>query len=213
MKKAKFLAVVSLCLVAAAATVWADEVRIIGNRSSSNVSPWWGSSFNAMRFMVLWTKADLGFTRGGYINKIEWERSSSTSGRFDNVRIYFCHSTRTALSTTFNTNYAGTPVQVLNASSLTVSGTAGQWWNTGITPNEFNYDNTRNLLMEIRWRGDSGAACACYRADGTQKRMWANSDTATTGTVFNQLQRLRMTIANATGVAPTSLGRVKALFE
>jgi hypothetical protein len=213
MKNVKFLMVASLCLVAAAATVWGDEVRIVGARSSSNVSPWWGTSFNAMRFMALWTKADLGFVRGGYIQKIEWERSSTASGRFDNVRIYFCHSSRTALSTTFNSNYLGTPVQVLNASSLTVTGTTGQWWNTGITPNEFNYNNTNNLLMEIRWRGDSGVACACYRANGTQKRMWANSDTATTGTVYNQMQRLRITIANATGVAPTSLGRVKSLFR
>ena len=211
MKKLVFL---TLALVVAASTLAvADEVRVIYARSSSNVSPWWGGSFNAMRFMVLWTKADLGFIQGGPINKIEWDRSSSTSGSFSLVRVYFGHSTRTALSTTFATNYSDTPVQVLNATSKTVSGSSGTWWDMGITPNTFTYNNTNNLIMEIRWRGDSGASCACYRGNGTAKRMWANSDTATTGTVYNQAQHIRMTIANSTGVAPTSLGRVKSIFK
>ncbi len=211
MKKALIIMVVFA--IGASTMAFADEVRVIYARSSSNVSPWWGSSFNAMRFMVLWTKADLGFTRGGYINKIEWDRSSATSGSFNLVRAYFGHSTRTALSTTFATNYSGTPVQVLNAASKTVSGGSGTWWDMGITPNTFSYNNTNNLVMEIRWRGDSGAACACYRGNGTAKRMWANSDTATTGTVYSQAQHIRMTIANTTGVAPTSLGRIKGLYN
>lgn len=213
MKNAKFLTVVTLCLVAAAATVWGDEVKIVGARSSSNVCPWWGPN-PAIRFQCLWEKSEIGLTLGGYINKVEFMRSSTASGAFGNVRVYLCHSAKTTeLDMTYANNYKGTPVEVLNKSSVTVSGSSGQWWDLGITPDKFNYNNTDNLLMEIRWRG-STTACACYRANGTNKRIWAFNDSATVAQYrFAQVQYIRLTVANATGVAPTSLGRVKSLFR
>jgi hypothetical protein len=214
MKNVKFLMVVSLCLVAAAATVWADEVRIVGNQAGSNVCPWWGSGHASIRFMALWEKSEIGLTRGGYINKVEFMRSATNSGTFNNVRAYFGHSTRTELDPTFNNNYSDTPVQVLNAASKTVSGSSGQWWDLGIDANKFNYNNTNNLVLEIRWRGGTGTNCACWCGSGGMKRCWAFDDTATVAAYrFGQIQYLRLTVSNATGVAPTSLGRVKSLFR
>jgi hypothetical protein len=209
-----------VCLIFALAVAFstaalADEVLIVNSQSSSNYSPWWGSSYDALRFMVLWEKTEIGATAGGYINKIEFNRSSTTSATFNNVRVYLGHSKHTALETTFDNNYdTFSPIQVLNASSLTVSGTTGQWWDMGIDTNKFNYDNTNNLIMEIRWRGDNGSSALCYRGSGTAKRMWAtNNDMATTGSVFAQGQYIRLTIINSTGVSPTSLGRIKSLYN
>jgi hypothetical protein len=212
MKKSVFLAA---AFVMAAALAGADEVRICNVQSSSNYSPWWGSSYNALRFMCLWEKSEIGATAGGYINKIEFNRSSSTGATFNNVRVYLCHSTKTALETTFANNYTGfTPVQVMNASSLTVTGNTGEWWDMGIDTDKFNYNNTNNLIMEIRWNGDNGSSALCYRGNGAAHRMWAvNDDNATTGSVFPQGQYIRMTISNTTGIAPTSLGRVKSLYR
>jgi hypothetical protein len=210
-KKLTLLTLV-LAVVFSAAAV-ADEVKIVGSQSSSNVCPWWGPNA-AIRFQCLWEKSEIGLSLGGYINKIEFMRSSTASGAFGNVRVYLCHSDKTTeLDMTYANNYKGTPVQVMDKSSLTVSGTTGQWWDMGIDPNKFNYNNTDSLLMEIRWRGSS-TACACYRANGTNKRIWAFDDNATVAAYrFAQLQFIRLTVGNATGVEPTSLGRVKSIFK
>ena len=213
MKRA-FLLLAAIFMVASTAAL-ADEVLIIGTAASSNYSPWWGSSYNALRFMCLWEKSEIAAVNGGYINKIEMNRSSSTGATFNNVRVYLGHSNHTALESTFANNYDSfTPVQVLNASSLNVTGNSGEWWDMGITPGTFTYNNTNNLIMEIRWNGDNGSSALCYRANGTAKRMWAtNDDNALTGTVQNQGQYIRLTISNTTGVTPSSMGRVKAAFR
>jgi hypothetical protein len=205
---------ITLALAVAVSTVAvADEVKIVGSQSSGNVSPWWGTN-PAIRFQCLWEKSEIGLTQGGYINKIEFMRSSTATGAFNNVRVYLCHSDKTTeLDMTYANNYKGTPVEVMNKSSLTVAGTTGQWWDMGIDPDKFNYNNTDSLLMEIRWRGAT-TQCACYRANGTNKRIWAFDDNATVAAYrFAQLQFIRLTVANTTGVQPTSLGRVKTLFR
>ncbi|MGD8718646.1 MAG: hypothetical protein PVH29_07475 [Candidatus Zixiibacteriota bacterium] len=211
MKKYVYLALaLVLCFAALAA---ADEEVIIGSPASGNYVPWWGSN-PEMRFQCLWEKSEIGLTAGGYINKVEFNRSSSASGSFGNVRVYFGHSTKTTeLDLVYANNYSDTPVQVLNETSVTVAGSSGQWWDLGITPNTFNYNNTDNLVMEIRWSG-GGTSCPCYRASGTNKRIWAFDDEATTAVYrYAQLQYIRLTVANTTGVAPTSLGRIKSLYN
>jgi len=206
--------VLTMALVIAATMAFADEVKIIGNQGGSNVAPWWGSGHSSIRFMALWEKSEIGLNLGGYINKVEFMRSSTTGGTFNLVRAYFGHSTKTELDMTFASNYSDTPVQVLNAASKTVSGTTGQWWDLGIDANKFNYNNTNNLVLEIRWNGGSGANCACYCGSGGMKRSWAFDDTATVAAYrFGQIQYLRITVANATGVNPTSLGRIKGLYN
>jgi hypothetical protein len=211
LRKLTFLTIA--LVLAGSALAYGDEVKIVGTQSSSNVCPWWGPNA-AIRFQCLWEKSEIGLSLGGYINKIEFMRSSTTSAAFGNVRVYLCHSDKTTeLDMTYANNYKGTPVQVMDKSSLTVSGSTGQWWDMGIDPNKFNYNNTDSLLMEIRWRG-STTACACYRANGTNKRIWAFDDNASVAAYrFAQLQFIRLTVANATGVNPTSLGRVKSIFK
>jgi hypothetical protein len=165
--------------------------------------------------MALWEKSEIALKLVGYINKVEFMRSSSATGTFNSVRAYFGHSTKTALELNFADNYLDTPVQVLDARSKTVSGSSGQWWDLGITADTFMYNNANNLIMEIRWRGSTGVNCYCWRGSGEQKRMWAFDDAAAKAVARpdDQIQYLRLTFANATGVAPTSLGRVKSLFR
>jgi len=69
---------------------------------------------------------------------------SQFSGTFYGVRIYFCHTTRTSLSTTFADNYSGnTPVLVVSRDSLPLNWTEGQWGQIGFD-NPFNYNGTDN---------------------------------------------------------------------
>jgi hypothetical protein len=184
---------------------------ILETIAASNRAPWRGGAGNAIRFQCLWFQSSIN--QAGNINQIEFNYSSGTlPATFNNCHILLCHSTKTSLETTFANNYTGnTPVQVFNGTQ-TLSGSG--WLDTHITPNLFNYNNTANLLMEITWDGDSGSDVYCSRGSGTARRCYnTTSATATTGTTYSESQYIRLHIATMTGVAPTSLGRVKALYQ
>jgi hypothetical protein len=187
------------------------KVVTIGTCVTGNCIPWMGQGAAAMRFQCLWFQRDINY--GGYVNGVEFAyQSGRPPAVFNNVRVWFCHTTKTELEATFDNNYAGkTPTQVMDKLTLTLSGTG--WYDIGIDPNKFNYDNRDNLLMEIRWYGDSGNSVYCWRSEGTAARVYAKSHTATTGTVENNSQYIRLHINTMAGVEPTSLGRVRALFR
>ena len=213
MKKALVLMVVALtftAFVAPAAAEDSGKVVTIGTHASGNYIPWWGSSYNSMRYQCLWFKSDIN--TAGYINVVEFEKSSTAAGTFNDVRVWLCHTKKTALEATFANNYTGyTPVQVRTSANLTLSGSG--YFDIGITPNSFNYNNSDNLLMEIRWNGDSGTGVPCWRSAQPLSRVYATSHTATSGSVQNNGQCIRLHIGTMTGVAPSSLGRVKTLFR
>ena len=212
MKKA-LLVTAALAVALSFATAAAEDhgkVVTIGTHYGSNTIPWYGGLWDSCRFQCLWFKSDINYA--GYINVVEFEKSNTTAGTFNDVRVWLCHSKKTALEATFNNNYTGyTPVQVRTGGNLTLSGSG--YFDIGITPNKFNYNNSDNLLMEVRWNGDSRATCACYSSPQPLSRLYASSHTATSGTVHNAGQCIRLHIATMTGVQPTSLGRVRALYN
>jgi len=113
----------------------------IGTHAASNYIPWWGNSYDACRFQCLWLQSEINY--GGYINAIEWDRQTyTTSGTYNNVRAWLCHTDKTQVEATFDNNYTGnTPVQVMNLSTFTLGAGPG-WVDFGIDPNKFNYNNT-----------------------------------------------------------------------
>jgi hypothetical protein len=185
----------------------------IGTHAANNAIPWWGGSYNACRFQCMWLQSTINYA--GYINAISWDRQSyTTSGTYNNVRAWLCHTDKTQLEATFNNNYTGnTPVQVMDKSTFTMPAGPG-WVDFGIDPNKFNYNNTKNLLLEVRWRGDGGTTNYCSRTGDSTARVYnMTDDNATTGSVQITGQRIRLYIDTMTGVQPTSLGRVKSLFR
>jgi len=186
------------------------KVVVVGARATPHAVPWLGASADSMRFQCLWLQSDINYA--GYVNAVEFDKADGAGGRFDSVRAWLCHTRKTALDATFANNYTGdTPLEVLNMRSLSVSGTG--WFNLRIIPNRFNYDNKRNLLLEIRWNGDDGYDVRCWRSGQPYARCYAFDDTATQGTVYNNGQRIRLTIGTMVGAEATSLGRVKALLR
>jgi hypothetical protein len=213
MKKLLFLAMAALTFAALAAPAGATgKVVTIGTYAANNAFPWWGASYNSMRFQCLWLQSDIAYA--GYINKIEWNRGTyTTTGTFNQVRVWLCHTTKTTLESTFNNNYTGnTPVLVRPSGNYTVPG-GPNYVDMPISTNTFNYNNTNNLLMEIRWNGDTGTTCYCWRSPDTSRRVSANDHNASSGTVWSNSQHIRLTIGTMTGLAPTSLGRIKSLYN
>jgi hypothetical protein len=201
-------------LVAAAAPVppagASGKVVAVGPRVTRSAVPWRGASGDSMRFQCLSFQRNIGYA--GYINRVEFDKSNLVAGRFNSVRAWLCHTRKTALANVFANNYTGfTPVQVLNMRSLTVDGTG--WFDLRINANRFNYDNHNNLLVEIRWDNDDGHDVPCWRSAQPYSRCYAFNHNATQGTVYNNGQRLRLTIGTMVGAEATSLGRVKTLFR
>lgn len=195
---------------APAAAEATGKVVTIGTQVTGNLVPWRGSG-SSMRFQCLWLQKDIDYA--GYINAIEFMYSSgSSSGAFNNCRVWLCHTTKKDLDYIFDNNYTGnTPVKVLDELSLVLSGTS--WIDVGINANTFNYNNRDNLLMEVRWKGDSGNNIYCKTYNVFGGRCWATSDVATQGTVLDDGQYIRLHVGTMVGVEPTSLGRVKALYR
>jgi len=212
MKKALILMFAALTVAAFVAPAGATGKMVeIGTTAAMNAIPWWGSNYNSMRYQCLWFQTDIG--AAGYIQAIEWDRGTyNTSGTYSDTRVWLCHSTKTALEATFDNNYSGTPVQVMNKTSFQMP--AGpNWVDFGITPNLFNYNNTNNLLMEVRWNGDGGVVDYCARTAQANSRVYATDHNASSGSVQNNGQRIRLYIGTMTGVTPTSLGRIKSLYN
>ncbi len=210
--KIKIIATAALAAASALAPAAhaSGKVVVVGPRAAANVAPWRGASGDAIRFQCLWFQRDINCA--GNVNAVEFEKSSSDSGRFLSVRVWLCHTNKAALEATFNNNYAGnTPVEVLNMRSINLSGTG--WFDLRISANRFNYNNRDNLLMEIRWNGDDGHNVSCWRSAQPYSRCYAYDDNASQGTVYNNGQRIRLTIGTMIGLEATSLGRVKTLFR
>jgi hypothetical protein len=201
------MAVAFFCAATAEAT---GKVVTIGTQVTGHSVPWCGHKV-ALRFQCLWKQSDIGYA--GYINAVEFRFSSgNTSGTFNACRVLLCHTTKDVLSGEFDANYGGkTPVTVLNKSEHTVSGT--EWVDVGINPGKFYYNNSDNLLMEIRWYRATytNIYCKIYNVNGG--RCYAYDEGAEYGMFYDQGQYIRLHVGTMAGVETTSLGRVKALFR
>lgn len=202
MKRLIFLSAV-IFIVAQADTT---EV-IIGTPFIGNYIPFWGQSYDACRFQVLFLQTEINTL--GKIIKFAFQPSENYVGIYNNFRFYLCHTTVAQLTAVFNDNYAGnTPQLQIDSSSFTVGGSANNWleW-----PVNFEYDNTSNLLAEIRWNGDNGTGVPMWRTNEAIPRRVYNmtSDNASTGTTQNTGNYVKLTIDRGTGVEEIVIGAEK----
>ncbi len=215
MKKLVFL---TLALVVATTTVAVAAVHTVGGAGGNgNTIPWWGNnaSFPQMRFQTIWLQSQIG--EGGKITKLEHQNwsTSSRGGTFTGCLVKLCHTNLSAVTTTFATNYGGgTPVTCFSGTVVVPYVGNGIWWTVMSGSSLFDYNNTRNLLYEVSWTGRSGGANYInHTRSGQTGRIYANSATATTGSVTAGYGTVTRITIVPTGVAPTSLGRVKSIFK
>ena len=113
-------------------------------------------------------------------------QGDQTSGTFNGAQIYFCHTSRTTLSTTFDTNYDGnTPTLMLDQPALTFNWTAGAWNEIPLS-NTFAYNGTNNLLIEIRWNS-SGSSMLAAASSLAQNCILGATVDATTGSYYYRM--------------------------
>jgi len=158
-------------------------------------------------------KSDLGFA--GPITKIEYQASVNTSNAaFRNFEMKLCHTPLAVLGVNFAQNYGGrTPVVVAAANPLTLNTAAGQWFPINFTT-PFNYNNSENVIIEVRWQNPAvGTAVDVWGYDCGADRLLVYKDyNAEEGTLSSKVDRFRITWDD-TGFEPASLSRIKTVFR
>jgi len=187
------VAVTGACL---ADTTWVS----VGAPYTQNAIPFWGASYDAMRFQTLYMQSDIN--QAGTIVAFCLYSTEDAPMYFYDVRVKLCHTSVTELGTEFAANYGGnSPKTIMDADSLLVgTGTNGTWY---YFPADFNYNNADNLVLEIAWQGDQGSTVRFWRnSNGANRRLYAyNDDEAQYGTVDNV-----MAYHARLGFLPTGVG-------
>lgn len=173
-------AVLVALLAALAAPAVADTTWVtVGSPVTANSIPFWGSSYDAMRFQTLYLQSEIN--QPGEIVALGWMTYSDPAAAFYNVRVSLCHTPLAALSDSFEKNYSGGQPQVMLEKDTALIGEPNNWF---YFPCSFDYNNVDNLLLEIKWRGDAGQQVRFQRNNnqGNTRRVWAyNNDTAAVG--------------------------------
>jgi uncharacterized repeat protein (TIGR01451 family) len=149
----------------------------------ANPNSWPFQGQQSFRIQWLYTGAEIG--RSGIIDKVGWLFNAGTVPlTCGNFRLTLCNTTVNSLTTTFANNYGGaTPVTLIDTASQVVDKDANNWVMFDV-PNDFYYDNTKNLLTEIQFTSRSGTGFTiCYQSMGTNRRAFGYPDTATTATM------------------------------
>ena len=212
----KKLAFVALALLVAAPLAFAAVHTVGGAGGSANTFPFSGNS-TGHRWQQIWFQNQIN--EAGAITLVEFQRHSSYTGpggTYQTGDVLLCHTTLNAITSTYASNYAGfTPVTIFSGVISIPAGAAGVWFTVVGGISNFNYNNVNNLLIEVSWAsGTSGSNFMNYTASGQPGRLYAQTKTATTGTVGAGYGHIgRITIQPGGGVAPSSLGRVKGLYH
>jgi hypothetical protein len=184
----------------------------VDNGSTENMFPWWPVAFpNGCRIQMLYDQSAINYA--GVINEFELQKSSSGTGAFAVVKFYLCHTGLTALTTNFRDNYGGnTPALVASFSSYNLPPRSGFYPIPMATA--FNYNNSDNLILEITYESSSGLGGGLYCGEmATFHRCFGRGSSAETGTPDKWGYNGRLSFSYYPGVAPASLGRVKALLR
>ncbi len=210
--------ILTACFVAAAG---ANYILVGDAAQRVNMPYYGGGGYEAMRCMEVVRKTD-GLV-AGEITRWEWHGGElePTTGKFYKFKVLLCHTSRADLVAPFKSNYEGrTPARVFYADPVTVNMRIREWFGFDAKP-AFKYEGEHNLLVEVWWEGDDGGGGLVFTAAvpeqdrcvfAAKKNGVPEYGYPDQGKVFHWLHYMRITL-EPDAVAPTSLGRVKALFR
>ena len=198
-------AAAALCAGSAFAT--GHSVYIL-NGSTGSMYPWYSPN-EGMRCQMLFDRDKIDYA--GTITEFELEKQVYV-GEYGNVKFYLCHTPLSALATDFSANYGGnTPKLVASFSTYKLPEVEGVY---PIPMAEtFDYNNRDNLILEVTWETGGRQKVPLLSGTVTAHVCYANDAKATIGTVADVALNARISFNTYKGVAPASLGRVKALYR
>jgi hypothetical protein len=192
------------------------QKEVGGEAARGNTNPFYATRAS-MRFQCMWYQNEID--ENGPITKIEFKFHSyigTPPSDFEGYKVILCHSSKDKLTNDFKKNYDfKTPVTVYEGPLTIPANMEQDDWFTVCTPTStFNYNNKNNMLMEVVWTSAEGCRNLFWiSVAGQPGRVRAYSSSATTGVLLaNQGEIARITISKP-AVAPTSLGRIRALYN
>lgn len=213
MKKSTRLIIPFMALAALAAAAGATGYQVtVDNGSTENLFPWWPLAFpGGCRIQMLYDRSAINYA--GAVNEFELQKSTAATSTYAGAKFYLCHTSLSALTKNFRDNYGGnTPALVATFSSYVLPARGGFYPVPMATT--FAYNNVDNLILEITYESSSGAGAGLYCGSmSTYHRCFGRGAGAETGTVDYWGYNARLSFSYYSGVAPASLGRVKALFR
>jgi hypothetical protein len=218
--KYKYMVWTLALAVAASGAAFAEE-HIVGGGTpnSNNTFPFWGN-YPAFRWQTMWFQYEIG--EAGPLTKIEWQIWSNPSGApggsFTGCNILLCHTGIPAITANFRNNYGGNTPATVFSGTYVLPATVADEWITVAAPTNFDFNNRDNLLIEVSWTGGSGGVnpfkCRNAGSNPFPGRVYnSSSATAETGQVTADMHRYGRITVNYPAVAPTSLGRIKGLYQ
>jgi len=162
---------------------------------SGNIIPFRGTTYDQIRHQSVYTPDQVG--EEGFIRTISFRRVDENSiGTFDNLKIFLAHTELDNLTETFADNYDGELCRVFNLPTYELNASNDDEWISFPLNDNFTYDDSRNLLVEIRWDGDDGNSISLRRDSfGTvNKRVFNSSMGSTTGNADGTLINARFNI-------------------
>ena len=215
MRKLVLISLVAVLAFGLAGAAFGTGKRVtVGTMSGGNWIPFWGPSYSGMRFQTLIDQSQIG--NAGTINEVEYYGYYGYGGEFLKYRVLLGHTALSALTTTFDNNWKGTPVEVANAAAFAIPAVKN-FFPLKLTKT-FTYNNTDNLLIEIVWDGKTGSPTgepiySCTFGSGIHRVYALGLPSNPTGSGDTLCYYCRLSFGAYTGISPTSLGRVKALYE
>ncbi len=157
-------------------------------QNDTNLYPFAGSSGDIFHYQALYTPEMVGAE--GVIRDIAFNRTSApiATGNFSNFQISMAHTTTDSLTTTYANNYQGSLIEVFNEANMIMNSSNDDTWVDFLLNDNFTYDSQYNLLIDIKWSGDSGDNVLIGTTDtiflGNNVRLWNWGDnSALTGSV------------------------------
>jgi hypothetical protein len=151
----------------------------------------------------------------GDVTRVDWNASAAATGAgFGDVEITLCETSLSELTTSFAGNYGGnTPALIYSNSWLVVTTSGDQWFGFDCA-RPFAYGGSKNLIVEMRWRGDNETTVPSWHFDTKPafRNCAVGTYAAEQGKLGTWVSRHRFTYTAAT-VDPSSLGRLKALLR
>ena len=159
--------------------------------------------------MVL--KGQLGFTAP--ITRLEYHSAGKyTNVEFNDLELRMCHTSKSVLTANFEDNYDGnTPVLVATADPLVVNVKLDDWFGLELSP-AFEYEQSKNLIVEIRWQNETmGDKVNSWAYDtGVGRMLKTREYNGASGTLVPTVNQFRVTYSNP-AVEASSMGRIRAL--
>ncbi len=159
-------------------------VHVSGPDDTNNNWPFGGASGlgEEFHFQALYTPEQVGAE--GVIKRISFNRTNAAVvGNFSNFKISFAHTDLSDLTTTFANNYNGYLVEVFSEANVELNSSDGDSWIHFDLNDNFTYDSSHNLLIDIIWIGDGGVTIGTRNTDPgvITKRLWEWDVTAAVG--------------------------------